>query len=119
MRHDDSGATVAEFTIEPIVEGELAPPVRAAIGAAEAAGLVVEIGPFGTSVEGESAAVLAAVPAVPQRDPHRLSRARRLRARFALCVAMLLLLLLLMMMIMMMIMMVMILMMMMILFAPE
>jgi uncharacterized protein YqgV (UPF0045/DUF77 family) len=57
-------STVAEFTIEPFVEGELGPHVRAAIGAAEAAGLVVEIGPFGTSVEGESAAVLAAVHAV-------------------------------------------------------
>tara|TARA_Y100001936_G_scaffold250427_1_gene303175 strand:+ start:1120 stop:1353 length:234 start_codon:yes stop_codon:yes gene_type:complete len=57
-------ATVAEFTIEPFVEGEPGPHVRAAIEVAEAAGLVVEVGPFGTSVEGGSAAVLDAVDAV-------------------------------------------------------
>lgn len=57
-------ATVAEFTIEPFVEGEPGPHVRAAIDVAEAAGLVVEVGPFGTSVEGGSAAVLDAVDAV-------------------------------------------------------
>ncbi|MEE2958731.1 MAG: thiamine-binding protein [Actinomycetota bacterium] len=56
--------TVAEFTIEPFVEGEPGPHVRAAIAAAEAAGLVVRVGPFGTSVEGGSAAVLDAVDAV-------------------------------------------------------
>lgn len=64
MRHDGDVATVAEFTIEPFVEGEPGPHVRAAIAAAEAAGLTVEVGPFGTSVEGGSAAVLDAVDAV-------------------------------------------------------
>ena len=57
-------STVAEFTIEPFVEGDPGPHVRAAVAAAEAAGLVVDVGPFGTSVKGGSADVLDAVDAV-------------------------------------------------------
>ena len=39
-----------EFTIEPFVEGRPGPHVIAAIAAAEARGLEVEVGPFGSSV---------------------------------------------------------------------
>ena len=39
-----------EFTIEPFVEGRPGPHVIAAIAAAEARGLDVEVGPFGSSV---------------------------------------------------------------------
>lgn len=39
-----------EFTIEPFVEGRPGPHVTAAIAAAEARGLAVDVGPFGSSV---------------------------------------------------------------------
>ena len=39
-----------EFTIEPFVEGRPGPHVTAAIAAAEARGLAVDGGPFGSSV---------------------------------------------------------------------
>jgi uncharacterized protein YqgV (UPF0045/DUF77 family) len=52
---------VVEFTIEPFVEGEPGPHVRAAVEAAERSGLAVVFGPFGTSVTGEDDAVLDAV----------------------------------------------------------
>ena len=39
-----------EFTIEPFVEGRPGPHVTAAIAAAEARGLDVEVGPFGSAV---------------------------------------------------------------------
>ena len=54
----------AEFIVEPFEEGHLGPHVSAAIAAAERAGLVPDVGPFGTSIEGEVAAVLAALDAV-------------------------------------------------------
>lgn len=54
----------AEFTIEPFVEGDPGPHVLAAIEVAESAGLAVEIGPFGTSVCGESDVVLSTVDEV-------------------------------------------------------
>ena len=38
-----------EFTIEPFVEGQPGPHVRAAVDAAEAAGVAVEFGPFGST----------------------------------------------------------------------
>ena len=40
-----------EFTIEPFVEGQPGPHVIAAIAAAEAQGLTVDVGPFGSSCE--------------------------------------------------------------------
>lgn len=56
-----------EFTIEPFVEGHPGPHVTAAVSAAEALGVVVEWGPFGSScrVDAErvgavSGAILAA-----------------------------------------------------------
>jgi uncharacterized protein YqgV (UPF0045/DUF77 family) len=54
----------AEFTIEPFVEGSPGPHVRAAVDAAESAGLSVEFGPFGTSMSGDDDVVLGAVDAV-------------------------------------------------------
>jgi uncharacterized protein YqgV (UPF0045/DUF77 family) len=53
-----------EFTVEPFVEGAPGPHVQAAVGAAEAAGLAVEFGPFGTAASGDDPAVLAAVEAI-------------------------------------------------------
>ena len=38
-----------EFTIEPFVEGNPGPHVHAAVAAAEALGVSVEFGPFGSS----------------------------------------------------------------------
>ena len=46
-------ALVAEFTVEPFEEGSPGPHVRAAVEAAERAGLAVEFGPFGTTMEAE------------------------------------------------------------------
>jgi uncharacterized protein YqgV (UPF0045/DUF77 family) len=53
-----------EFTVEPFVEGAPGPHVQAAVGAAEAAGLAVEFGPFGTAVSGDDERVLGAVQAI-------------------------------------------------------
>ncbi len=38
-----------EFTVEPFVEGQPGPHVTAAVAAAEALGVSVEFGPFGSS----------------------------------------------------------------------
>jgi uncharacterized protein YqgV (UPF0045/DUF77 family) len=54
----------AEFTVEPFVAGRPGPHVTAALEAARASGLPVEEGPFGSFLEGDDAAVLAAVGAV-------------------------------------------------------
>jgi uncharacterized protein YqgV (UPF0045/DUF77 family) len=51
----------AEFTIEPFVEGTPGSHVLAALDAVRAAGLEPVIGPFGSSVHGELAAVSRAV----------------------------------------------------------
>jgi uncharacterized protein YqgV (UPF0045/DUF77 family) len=42
-------ALEVEFTVEPFVEATIGPHVRAAIDAAEAAGVTVDIGPFSSS----------------------------------------------------------------------
>ena len=55
---------VVEFTIEPFVEGEPGPHVRAAVEAAERSGVTVDFGPFGTTVSGGDAAVLDAVDSI-------------------------------------------------------
>lgn len=57
-------ALVVEFTIEPFVEGDPGPHVRAAVEAAERSGLTVDFGPFGTSVAGDDEAVLTAVDGI-------------------------------------------------------
>ena len=54
----------AEFTIEPFVDGAPGPHVQAAIAVAEEAGLEVEVGPFGTSVTGETSVVVSTVDAL-------------------------------------------------------
>ena len=53
-----------EFTVEPFVEGEPGPHVRAAVEAAERSGLAVDVGPFGTGVTGDDDAVLDVVDAI-------------------------------------------------------
>jgi uncharacterized protein YqgV (UPF0045/DUF77 family) len=53
-----------EFTVEPFVPGAPGPHVQAAVAAAEGVGLDVEVGPFGTAVAGDDAAVLRAVDAI-------------------------------------------------------
>lgn len=55
---------VVEFTIEPFVEGEPGPHVRAAVEAAEQAGLTVDFGPFGSSISGDDGPVLDAVDGI-------------------------------------------------------
>jgi uncharacterized protein YqgV (UPF0045/DUF77 family) len=50
-----------EFTVEPFVDGEPGPHVRAAVDVAQASGLTTEFGPFGTTMSGEDAAVLTAI----------------------------------------------------------
>jgi uncharacterized protein YqgV (UPF0045/DUF77 family) len=52
---------VAEFTIEPFVEGDPGEHVLAALRAVHDAGLEPEIGPFGSSVTGELDEVATAV----------------------------------------------------------
>jgi uncharacterized protein YqgV (UPF0045/DUF77 family) len=55
---------VVEFTIEPFVEGQPGPHVRAAVEAAERSGLTVDFGPFGTTVSGDDGPVLDAVDGI-------------------------------------------------------
>ena len=64
MGHDGEVTATAEFTIEPFVDGAPGPHVRPAIAVAEEAGLDVEIGPFGTSVTGETSVVVSTVDAL-------------------------------------------------------
>jgi uncharacterized protein YqgV (UPF0045/DUF77 family) len=52
---------VVEFTVEPFVEGDPGPHVRAAVEAVAGEGLAVDFGPFGTTVRGDEAAILSAV----------------------------------------------------------
>ena len=52
---------VAEFTIEPFVEGAPGPHVHAGLDAVRAAGFEPELGPFGSTVTGELSAVSAAI----------------------------------------------------------
>lgn len=53
----------AEFLVEPFSEGHPGPHVQAAVRAVEAAGLTVDVGPFGNTTTGNSATVLGAVSA--------------------------------------------------------
>ena len=52
---------VAEFTIEPFVDGDPGEHVLAALSAVHQAGLEPEVGPFGSSVTGELTEVTRAV----------------------------------------------------------
>lgn len=62
-------ALIAEFTIEPFEAAAPGPHVRAAIAVAQASAdadpaITVEIGPFGTSIEGPASSVLEIVASV-------------------------------------------------------
>jgi uncharacterized protein YqgV (UPF0045/DUF77 family) len=50
-----------EFTVEPFVEGQPGPHVRAAVAAVEAHGITVEFGPFATEFEANETTVSLAV----------------------------------------------------------
>lgn len=54
----------AEFLVEPFREGEQGEHVVAGIAAVQSAGFTPSVGPFGTSIEGEPAAVSAAIDAM-------------------------------------------------------
>ena len=43
-----------EFTVEPFVEGRIGPHVEAAVAAAQAGGVEVEVGPFGSTFEADA-----------------------------------------------------------------
>jgi hypothetical protein len=53
-----------EFTVEPFVEGNPGPHVRAAVAAAESLGTTVEFGPFGSTCRAAADAMPAIVAAV-------------------------------------------------------
>jgi hypothetical protein len=53
-----------EFTIEPFVEGNPGPHVRAAVDAVEALGASVDFGPFGSTCAASAAAMPEIVAAV-------------------------------------------------------
>ena len=55
-----------EFTIEPFVEGRPGPHVSAPAAAAEAMGVAVEVGPFGSSCVVDDARVGEVVGAITQ-----------------------------------------------------
>jgi uncharacterized protein YqgV (UPF0045/DUF77 family) len=59
-------ALTVEFTVEPFVDGAPGPHVTAALEAARATGLEVDFGPFGTSVRGDDADVLAAMAPISE-----------------------------------------------------
>ena len=54
-------AVLAEFSVTPMVEGEMKPFVDLAIREIEKAGLKHEVGPVGTTVEGDLDRVLNAI----------------------------------------------------------
>jgi uncharacterized protein YqgV (UPF0045/DUF77 family) len=54
----------AEFTIEPFHEGRPGPHVQAAVDALEAAGFTVDVGPFGSAIDGADLEVVEAVRAL-------------------------------------------------------
>ena len=53
-----------EFTVEPFLEGSPGPHVRAAVEEAQRQGLAPEMGPFGTTIDGDSARVLPRLGAI-------------------------------------------------------
>jgi len=55
-----------EFVIEPFIDGAPGSHVRAGIDAIEAKGLTVTMGPFGSTVEGESSVVAPAIGSMVQ-----------------------------------------------------
>jgi uncharacterized protein YqgV (UPF0045/DUF77 family) len=53
-----------EFTIEPFLDGNPGPHVVAAIEAVRALGFEPDLGPFGTSIEGDATSVIEAIDAL-------------------------------------------------------
>ena len=53
-----------EFTVEPFLDGNPGPHVVAAIEAVRALGFEPDLGPFGTSIEGDANAVIEAIDAL-------------------------------------------------------
>lgn len=56
-----------EFTVEPFVPGNRGPHGEAALDAVRGPGLVVDDGPFGTTVDGEPSVVLEAIAQAVER----------------------------------------------------
>jgi len=54
----------AEFTVEPFVDANPGPHVLAAIDEVRSRGFEPEIGPFGTAITGDAAAVTEAIAAM-------------------------------------------------------
>jgi uncharacterized protein YqgV (UPF0045/DUF77 family) len=54
----------AEFTVEPFTEGRPGAHVHAAVGALRDAGFAVDVGPFGSAIEGTEPAVIDALGAL-------------------------------------------------------
>ena len=54
----------AEFTVEPFVDANPGPHVLAAIEEVRSRGFEAEIGPFGTAITGDAAAVTEAIAAM-------------------------------------------------------
>lgn len=54
-------AVLAEFSVTPMVEGEMRPFVDSAVEEIEKAGLKHEVGPVATTIEGELDQVLEAI----------------------------------------------------------
>lgn len=54
----------AEFTVEPFVDADPGPHVLAAIDEVRSRGFEAEIGPFGTAIAGDAAAVTEAIGAM-------------------------------------------------------
>lgn len=50
-----------DFLVEPFIEGELGPHVKAAIDAFGDAGFTVDVGPFGNTVTGDATRLASAV----------------------------------------------------------
>ncbi|MBT8241048.1 MAG: thiamine-binding protein [Acidimicrobiia bacterium] len=57
-----------DFLVEPFLEGELGPHVKAAIDAFGEAGFSVEVGPFGNTVSGEATRLASAIESALRRS---------------------------------------------------
>ena len=74
---------VAEFTIQPFVEGRMEPHVEAGVRAARASGLAIEVGPFGTGLAGSRADVLDAFTRVMEAAIEAGARSIQVKLRVA------------------------------------
>jgi uncharacterized protein YqgV (UPF0045/DUF77 family) len=74
---------VAEFTIQPFIEGRMEPHVEAGVKAARDSGLAVEVGPFGTGLAGGRAEVLQALSRVMDAAIEAGARSIQVKVRVA------------------------------------